>query len=218
MSKHAFWQAFIFTIIVFGLGLILGFFLEGVQSDNIYSRLITSELSLLDDQLTQEIIKDYNVSCRQSRKSLFEFADRIYDEAVEIEEIDGTGRIGDLTVLHKRYDLLRTLLLKEAKNLKQRCGNDFHVFSYFYLYNSEDVETSSKQNYFSRVLFDLKELHPDTVLLVPIASDTDLVSVDALITALKIKNYPSIVIDDSKVITDNLTLEELEQNLVFLSP
>ncbi len=218
MSKHAFWRALIFTLIVFGSGLTIGFFLEGVQSDNIYSRLISSELDLLDDQLTQQIIKDYNVSCTQSRKSLFEFADRIYNEATELEEIDGTGRIRDLTVLHKRYDLLRTLLLKESKNLKTRCGNDFHVFTYFYLYNSLDVEISSKQNYFSRVLFDLKEIHPDSVLLVPIASDTNLVSVDALINALEIRTYPSIVIDDSEIITDNIALDELEKKLVFLSP
>lgn len=218
MSKHAFWQSFIFTIVVFTLGLALGFFLEGVQSDNIHSRLINSELNLLDDQLTQEIINDYNVSCVKSRQSLFAFADRIYEEAVELEEIDGTGRLGDLTVLHKRYDLLRTLLLKEAKNLKERCGNDFHIFAYFYLYNSEDIETSSKQNYFSRVLYDLKELHPDTVLLIPIASDTDLISVEALINALDIHTYPSIVIDDSIAITEVPTIEFLEQQLVFLSP
>ncbi len=218
MSKHAFWQAFIFTVVIFSLGLILGFFLEGVQSDNIYSRLINSELNLLDDQLTQNIINDYNISCVKSRQSLFAFADRIYLEAVEIEDIDSTGRLGDLSVLHKRYDLLRTLLLKEARNLKDRCGGDFHIVNYFYLYNSEDIEISSKQNYFSRVLFDLKELHPDTVLLIPIASDTGLISVDALVNALDIHSYPTIVIDDSVAITEVPTLSELESRLIFLSP
>ncbi|MGV8142349.1 MAG: hypothetical protein ACP5NS_01790 [Candidatus Pacearchaeota archaeon] len=217
-NKHAFWQAFVFTVVVFGLGLILGFFLEGVQSDNIYNRLIASELNLLDDQLTQEIINDYNISCVKSRESLFAFADRIYSEAVEIEEIDSTGRLGDLTVLHKRYDLLRTLLLKEARNLKSRCGEDFHIVTYFYLYNSEDIDTSSKQNYFSRVLFDLKESHPDTILLIPIASDTDLISVDALINALDIHTYPTIVIDDAIFITEVPTLSDLEEHIVFLSP
>lgn len=216
--KHAFWKSLIFTIVIFGLGLIMGFFLEGVQSDNIYSRLINSELNLLDDQLTQGIINDYNVSCVKSRESLFAFADRIYLEAIEIEDIDSTGRLGDLSVLHKRYDLLRTLLLKEARNLKSRCGEDFHIVNYFYLYSSEDIDVSSKQNYFSRVLFDLKELHPDTVLLVPIASDTNLISVDALINALDIHTYPTIVIDDSVVITEVPTLSELEDHLVYLSP
>ncbi len=217
-SKHAFWKSFVFTIVIFGLGLILGFFLESAQSDNIYSRLITSELNLLDDQLTQGIINDYNVSCVKSRESLFAFADRIYSEAVEIEEIDSTGRLGDLTVLHKRYDLLRTLLLKEAKNLKIRCGDDFHIFNYLYLYNSEDIDVKSKQNYFSRVLFDLKEIHRDTVLLIPIAADTGLISVDALVSALDIHTYPTIVIDNLVVITDIPTLSELEEYLVYLSP
>ncbi|MSS74561.1 hypothetical protein EXS72_02900 [Candidatus Pacearchaeota archaeon] len=213
MSKHAFWRAFIFTVSIFGIGLMLGFFLEGVQSDNIYSRIIITELNLLDDQLTQEVIQDYNVSCVSSRNSLFDFADRIYFEAAEIEEIDSTGRLGDLTVLHKRYDLLRTLLLKEARNLKKRCGEDFHIVNYFYLYNSNDIEIKAKQNYFSKLLFDLKENNPETVLLVPIAADTDLSSVEILVNALDIRTYPSIVINDLIVFTEIPTLSELEEKL-----
>ncbi|MBS3081373.1 hypothetical protein J4416_00360 [Candidatus Pacearchaeota archaeon] len=214
MSKSAFWQALIFTAIIFSLGVIAGFFLESRQSETIYSRLVNSELNIIDEQLRQRIISDSNLSCSLSKESLFLFADKIYEEAMGLEEIDTTGRLGDLTILHRRYDLLRTLLLLEAESLKERCNGDFHIISYFYSYNLDDVETSSKQNYFSKQTFDLKTAHPQDIILIPIAIDTNVASIDVFIKSRKITTYPVILIDNNKEISEFVTLEELEK-LVF---
>ncbi|MEK6914943.1 MAG: hypothetical protein AABW89_00170 [Nanoarchaeota archaeon] len=214
MSKHAFWQALIFTVIIFSLGLILGFFLESKQSDRIYSDLRESELNILDEQLRQKLISDSNLSCSISKESLFLFADKIYQEALILENLDGTGRLSNLNSIHRRYDLLRTLLFLEAGNLKSRCSDNFKIITYFYYYNSEDIGISSKQNYFSRQVYDLKIKYPEEIILIPLAIDTGLASVDLFLKSLYIESYPAIVIDDLYVVTDNLTLKELE-NLVF---
>jgi uncharacterized protein YneF (UPF0154 family) len=214
MTKHAFWQALVFAVIVFSLGLILGFFIETVQTDKIYSKLIQSELNILDDQLRQKLISDSNLSCSVSKDSLFSFADKIYYDALSLEGVDGTGRLGDLTDLHRRYDLLRTLLLVEANNLKQRCHDNFKVVNYLYYYKSEDIELNALQNYFSRQVSDLKNKYPEEIILIPIAIDTDLSSVDLLLKSVTIEKYPAIVVDGSTIITDNLPFEDLE-NLVF---
>jgi hypothetical protein len=214
MSKHAFWQALVFTIIVFSLGMILGFFLELKQSDKFYTSLVDSELNILDEQLRQRIIFDSNVSCPLAKESLFSFADKIYEDALNLEEVDGTGRITDLGVLHKRYDLLRTLLLIEAEKLKERCKGDFNIISYLYLYNIEDIEISSKQNYFSRQLFDLKSEYPLDIILIPIAVDTGVASVDLLVKSRGINKYPVIMVNNEKFVTEFSTLEELEE-LIF---
>lgn len=214
MSKAAFWQALVFTVIVFTLGMIGGFFLEMRQSEAIYSRLVDSELNIIDEQLRQRIILDSNLSCSLAKESLFFFADKIYDEAIELEDADATGRLGDLTVLHRRYDLLRTLLLLEAQNLKERCNENFHLITYFYLYNVDDIEISSKQNYFSRQVFDLKTNHAQDVILIPIAVDTNVASVDAFVKSIGLKTYPVIIIDNHKTVNELISLEELEA-LVF---
>ncbi len=210
MSKHAFWQAFIFAVIVFSLGIMFGFFLELRQSEGIYSNLVDSELNILDEQLRQRIISDYNVSCEISKASLFNFADKIYEDALALEESDGTGRLSDLTILHKRYDLLRTLLLFEAEKLKQRCNGDFHIVVYFYEYNSEDIDVVSRQNYFSRQLFDLKSEYPDEIILIPIAVDTGVASVDLILKSKNISEYPLIIVDDYVFIDEFSTLVQLE--------
>lgn len=210
MSKHAFWQALVFTVIVFSLGMLLGFYLEIGQSQSIYSTLVGAELNILDEQVRQRIILDNNVSCSLGKESLFSFADKIYDDALYLEEIDGTGRISDLTLLHKRYDLLRTLLLLEAEKLKERCSEDFHILTYLYYYNSEEVELSSKQGYLSRLVFDFKTKYPDEVILIPIAIDTGVASVELLVDSLESDEFPSIIINDNEIITDTITLEQLE--------
>jgi uncharacterized protein YneF (UPF0154 family) len=87
MTKHAFWQALVFAVIVFSLGLILGFFIETVQTDKIYSKLIQSELNILDDQLRQKLISDSNLSCSVSKDSLFSFADKIYYDALSFKRV-----------------------------------------------------------------------------------------------------------------------------------
>ncbi|MEK6908998.1 MAG: hypothetical protein AABX23_03025 [Nanoarchaeota archaeon] len=214
MSKHAFWQALVFTVVVFFFGMLLGFYLELNQSQSIYTDLVNSELNILDEQVRQRLITDSNLSCELGKESLFTFADKIYDDAIDLEEVDGTGRIGDLTVLHKRYDLLRTLLLLEAEKLKERCLQDFHIVTYLYYYNVENIDISSKQNYLSNLVFDLKTENPDEVILIPIAIDTDVASVDLLVKSLDSKTYPMIIVNKELIITDLIGFEQL-RDLVF---
>lgn len=210
MSKHAFWQALVFAAIVFSVGILLGFYLEIGQSQSVYSDLVGSELNILDEQVRQRFILDNNVSCSLGKNSLFSFADKIYDDALFLEEIDGTGRLTDLNLLHKRYDLLRVLLLLEAEKLKERCSEDFEIVTYFYYYNSQDIQIASKQNYFSKLLFDLKEEHPDEVILIPIAIDTDVASVNLLVDSLENAEFPAIRINNGPIVTDLISLQNLE--------
>lgn len=215
-SKNAFWQAFIFSIIVFGIGLILGFFLEVRQSDNIFLQLVDSEINILDENLRTRIISDFDVGCDLAKQNLFSFAGNIYEEALELEEADTSGRLTDLTVLHKRYDLLRTLLWLESRELKERCSNDFKTLVYLYEYNSEDVDVSSKQNFYSQLLFDLKTEFSEEVLLIPIAIDTGLSSVELIINTEELgeNNFPLIILDDGTIVREIITLDELKK-LVF---
>lgn len=214
MSKHAFWQALVFTVIVFSLGLLLGYFIEVKQSQSAYSDIMSSELNILDEQLRQQIISDLNVSCVNAKESLFSFADKIYEDAIDLDDSDTTGRLSDLTALHRRYDLLRTMLLIEAMSIKERCNEDFHIINYLYLYNAEDIEINSIQNYFSRQIFDLKMNHPQDLIIIPIAVDTNIESINLLVKSSGLKKFPVIVVDKNKIVSEFKTLDELEA-LVF---
>lgn len=214
-SKHAFWQALVFTVFIFLIGLLLGVFLENSRADKVEIDSINSELNLLDEQLRQEVIGQFSLSCEDRKNSAFRFADKIYGEALRLERYDSSSKFKDsLEVLHKRYDLLRVLLLNEGIRFKEECGDDFHTVVYLFDYGAEDIDIESRQDFFGRLLIDLKGDHQDDILLIPIAGNLDLESVDLIKERYGVEELPVIIIDEEKVVRDILTFEELE-GIVF---
>jgi len=214
-SKHAFWLALVFTVIVFVIGLIFGFFLESFRADKVQFSLVDSEVNILDDQLRNRVIDDFDIECDVAVQSTFDFADKIYQEALKLESYDAASQFSDyFLILHRRYDLLRTLLWLESVELRERCEGEFHTVVYLYDYQSEDIDIGSKQNFYSRLLLDLKNKYPDEIVLIPIAANTDLESVELVVKNYNIKSLPSIIIDELEIINGVITFEELE-NIVF---
>lgn len=214
-SKHAFWQALVFTIIVFAIGILLGFFLEASRADSIELVLLESEISLLDQQVRSEGIGNFDVSCELARKSTLQFADEIYEEVLQLETYDSRAKLDDtLRILHRRYDLLRMLLWVEAIEFKERCGNDFHTLVYLFEYATDDIETNARQASLSRLLLDVKEKHGDEILLIPIAANLNLSSVDLVVDEYGIEEFPVIILDEEKKVDGVITLSEME-TLIF---
>ncbi len=214
-NKSAFWQALIFTLVIFGIGLIFGYFLESFRADKSELSLMNSEINILDEQLRSEITGAGNISCELAKGSTFAFADKVYNDALILEKYGSVSKFNNdlLEILHKRYDLLRMLLWKESISLKKRCGG-FSTVVYFFDYNSDDISIEAKQKLFSRILLDLKEKYPDRVLLIPIASNLDLASVNLITNQYSIDRAPSILVNEKTKITDVLTFDEFER-IVF---
>ena len=214
-SKSAFWQALVFTIIVFAIGLIFGFYLESSRASTVEISLLGSEINLLDQQLRGEIIKNSNVDCKISLESTFAFADKVYEEAVKLEEYESSSKFNRETmlVLHKRYDLLRTMFWLEAVTLKARCPT-FHTVVYFFDYGTEDIKIKARQTFFSNLLMDVKNKNPGRILLIPIAADLDLAAVDMAMQNYKVRSSPMILIDEKEMVGDVITSKELEK-LIF---
>jgi len=210
-SKHAFWQALVFTIIVFIIGLILGFFLESNRAENVEIAILDSEINLLDEQIRNKGIEQFDIDCDLSKESTISFADDIYQEALKLEKYDATSKFSEtLRTLHKRYDLLRMLLWIEGINLKKSCGEEIHTVVYFFQYASDNVGIEAKQSAISRLLLDLKNKHGNDLLLIPIAGNLELESIDLILKKYNVPNPPAIIINEEKVITDLITFDELE--------
>jgi hypothetical protein len=198
-SKHAFWIALVFTLIVFAMGLIFGYFFEGLMTGKTQENLIRSEISLLDDQIRNDALTSFDIDCNASMRSLFDFADSIYEEASQLEVItEKTKFTNEIEILHKRYDLLRMMLWAESASLKKKCGSDFHIVVYFFHYdpNNNDPELTAKQITYSRVLRDIKYENPSEVLLIPIAGNLDLKSINLVLERYNITELPSVLIDE----------------------
>lgn len=214
-SKHAFWKALIFTVIVFALGLIMGVFLESSKTDDVQLALLDSEVALLDAQLRERVVDDFDVSCDIAKEQLFMFADKIYEEAADLEEVAGSSHFSKdiIDSLHRRYDLLRSLLWAESVKLKESCG-DFDTLVYLYEFNSEDLNVESRQVYYSRLALDMKLAHEHELVLIPIAANMGLDSIDILMESYGIESLPVLIANEKDVVYDIVTFDELE-NIVF---
>jgi hypothetical protein len=214
-NKTVFVQSLIVTIIVFLIGLAIGFVIESNRIDKTQLALINSEISLLDEQIRNLNIETFNVSCDLAVSSTFEFADRIYAEAQLLEKYDSSSKFTDeLKIIHKRYDLLRTLLWTHSIEIKEKCPQQFHTVVYLFDYGTEEINQQAKQTAISRMLVDIKEAYGNSVLLIPIASNLNLESINLIKSKYGISETPAIIIDENKVITQDVTLAELE-DIIF---
>ena len=63
----------------------------------------------------------------------------------------------------------------------------------------------------SRLLRDLKEAHREELLLIPIAANMNLSSLDLILSGYEVDEFPAIIIDEDRIITEIVSLDELEK-------
>ena len=212
-KKHVFWQAFFLTLLFFFLGLILGIYLEQIRIDNTNIAFYQSESSLYDSFALVKLSENPSVSCEDLKNASVDFADQIYEEAKNLEKFDRSNKLtNSLKVVHRKYDLLRTLLWMNIISFKENCG-EINTAVYLYEYDNENIEIKSKQIVWSRILEDLKNEMGDNLILIPIAVDQNLVSLDYLIKTYGLTEFPAVILNEKNIFYEHETVKELEKYL-----
>jgi len=214
--KHAFWQAFFLVVVVFIFGLFIGIAFEGNKVNEINDYYVLSEISLMDAfTLNSLVVSDLDyANCDILIGSHLEFADRIYEEAYLLEQYEDSGKITDgFRLAHKKYDLLRTLLWINLMKMPEECKESLSTVVYLYEYETDDLVQKATQKVWSKVLFDLKQEKGKGVILIPIAADSDLTSLNSLLDKFEISEFPIIVINEKKIINELSSVEDLEMYL-----
>jgi|TARA_Y100000310_G_scaffold340430_1_gene436197 hypothetical protein len=210
-KKHVFWQAFFLTILFFFLGLVLGVYLEQLRSDDSNILFYQSEVSLYDSFALGKLLENPYVSCDDLIFANVNFADKIYEEAKELERFDSSNKLTDsLKKIHSKYDLLRTLLWMNLIKVKENCGN-INTVVYLYSYNAEDIEIKSKQVVWGKILQDLKEEKGNEVILIPIAVDQEITSLNFLTRTYDVMEFPAVILNEETILYDHKTVEELKE-------
>ena len=209
-SKHIFWEALLITVVVFFLGILIGIAYEGSNLDKINDYYTVSEISLMDILALNDIMQLENVSCDNLVASNLDFADRIYEEARLLEKYEGAGKVTDnLKLAHKKYDLMRTFLWANSIRISDRC-KDFNTVVYLYEYETRDLTKKATQNVWSKVLFDLKQERGEDMILIPIAVDSNLASLNTLLANFKISKYPVVIVNNKHVVEELSTVDDLK--------
>lgn len=198
-KKHVFWEALIITVVIFLGGLFLGMLIEAANTNEISNLYLQSEISLSDATATSRLIENKNLDCELIKESNIQVANRIYEEAKLLELYEDAGKLTDtMKLLHKKYDLLRALLWTSNQESLERCEN-YNLIVYLYEYGTEDTSKKALQNVWSKILVDIRTQSYD-VLLLPIAANQNLTSVEYTVADYNITQLPALVINNDEVL------------------
>jgi len=213
-SRHVFWQALVIALIIFLGGILIGIFFENSRIEKLEGFYFGAETDISDFELSSEILYGGNYNCALIQEHSVLLADKIYVEARLLEKYDDSNKITrDLIVLHRRYDLLRTILWKNIIENKEKCNSDLNTVVYLYNYDNPGLNVKAIQEAMSNFLIDLKGKYEDEIILIPIAVDTDLMSLSSLIERFNISQFPAVIINEEYMISNLDSMEDLEKYL-----
>ncbi len=213
-KKNVFWQALILTSVIFIFGLLFGMFFESNRLEKINEYYAIAEISLMDILALNTIIDLNDANCDALFDANIEFADKIYEEALLLEKYEESGKMNDnMKLAHSKYDLLRTFLWINTIKLKEKCKQDFSVIVYLYEYDPDELTKKATQIVWSRILFDLKQEKGSEIILIPIATNSDIESLDSLIKEYNLSDSPNIIIDNKYVLSELNSIEDIKKYL-----
>lgn len=196
------------AVAVFIVGLFFGIAYESSHLEKINDYYSASEISLMDSVLMDQIGDLELLSCEELKKSNIDFANKIYEEAIFLEKLEDSNKLSDnLLVAHRRYDLLRTFLWVNVIKSREKCGFEYVV--YLYEYQTNDLAKLATQRVWSRILYDLKQEKQDEIILIPIAVDSEIISLDVLKNNFEIKKYPAVIMNGENVIYEISSADKL---------
>ena len=209
-EKWMFVQALLVTVVVFLIGMYIGILTENGRVTEINDYYLQSEISMIDILTLNNMINSGEFSCSSLEKANFDFVDRIYREAKTLEDYETSSKMTEnLKSLHKKYDVLRTLMWVNLIQTKEICDSNYSTIVYLYDYDEEDLDKKAKQNVWSKLLFEIKSEN-ENLFLIPIARDTNLGSLEAILSKYNKSESPMIIINEKIVLTDLIKKEEIE--------
>jgi hypothetical protein len=215
-NKLVFLEALLIAILLLGIGLAFGVYFENNRSNVISDLYYDYEISVSDIAYSLDILNNHNLSCKDQAAILYDLNEKVYNIAVRLEKYDNSNKITpDLIVLHKRYDLLRTLLWENYIYQKDICDLKINTVVYLYKYKNPSSITKGIQGGISNYLVDLDKQYPNDVVLIPIAADLDIISLNILMNLYNVSDYPSVVINEKNVLNNINEIKNSEQYLIL---
>jgi hypothetical protein len=213
-NKHFFWIAFVLASLIFWFGILLGISFEKSRVDEVKNVYFDSETEIFDFEISSDLILDLNMSCDMIYQKSILFADSIYKEASKLEKYDDSNKITEgIVPIHKRYDLLRTLLWKDLINARLKCEKKTNVVVYFYEYVDPSLTTRGMQGTMSNFLVELKKEYENDIILIPIAVDTGLGSLQILLDYYGLDKAPSIFINEEIKLESLSDLKDFDKSI-----
>jgi hypothetical protein len=211
-QKLAFLYGLIFAVIIFVIGLFIGFTIENTRNNYAYQTYVKSETNLNDIKLQNEILTSFDIkNCKGAEKNNIDFGNKIYEEAKVLENYEKSNEISDtIKFEHKKFDLLRAVFWINSINIKQKCNSTYVDVVYIYDYNQPSLSQKAEQDVISNTLLELRQQYGNDIILISFSGDNDLTSIETLKSYYNITSLPSVLINEKIKVEDVLTIEQMQ--------
>lgn len=220
-SKYrVFIETLILSVLILFVGILIGYYIETARVGEIVDDSRSFEIEALDLKLQNyyfQIMDDF--SCTEAITQNFIMADDLYNRGLVLERYEETNQITDEVLREKRrYVLLKTELWLNSILLKKKCGQDnFDTIVYIYADTDQSNVKQAEQTALANVLRELKEEKGNKIILLPIAGDLGLQSVELQERVYNITYLPSLIINERYILEGYHLEEDIEKLLVFIS-
>lgn len=196
---YVFVEALLLTIVVFVVGFYIGINVEGGHLTQVNNYYTQSEVSLLDVMSLNNLVNSKAIGCTELVNSDKALLNKVYTEAQVLNQYETSGKLtSDLKTLHTKYDALRTYLWIITMSIKKECPNNVSTIVYLYKHNETDLTKKAEQNVLSKLLLEVKNENSN-VVLIPIAEDSGITSLDALTSKYNVTDYPAVIVNEKKI-------------------
>ena len=108
---------------------------------------------------------------------------------------------------------MRIILWINTLNVPNECKTNASTIVYLYERNTEDLTKKATNNVWSKILFDLKQEKGNEIILIPIATDSNLTSLNVLTSKFNVTEKPVLIINNKQIITKLRSEEEIKKYL-----
>lgn len=212
-ARHVFLEAFVVALLLFSFGILVGIFIENTRVARLDKNFAQLENDILDARLLSDLIATSD--CELAASENIKFADRVFFESKLLDKYEQSNEITDaIRQQHMKYDLLRAMIWMNSVSIKERCDSDYYNVVYLYKYENPTLSDRAKQSVVSNLLSDLKNEKGDKVLLVSIAGDIGLPSIELLKNHYNITELPVILINEEIKLTEITGRGQLDRIIV----
>ncbi len=204
------------TLIVFSIGIWFGLTMQDQRVEEIKNDYLQIQILWNDVELQSEILEKNSISnekvCENAVNQNLDFGEQVYEKGKKIETYEQRNEFSDtLKIQKKEHNLLKLQFWLNSMNIQEKCSNAEYInVVYFYKDDPSNLE-EEKQNKISGVLFDLKQENGQKIMLIPIASDLGLSSVQTMISKYAVNEFPAVLINENILVNDVKSKQELQK-------
>ncbi|MBI4015094.1 MAG: hypothetical protein HY362_00010 [Candidatus Aenigmarchaeota archaeon] len=212
MDKSVFYLTAIISVAVFVAGLFVGIWIDDQRLEETRGKITGIDIEWNDARLQNLFFQTAlagDDSCNSLIGGNLQFSDKVYKQGLEIERFESVNKFTPQLLEEKRrYALLQMQFWLNSVQLKRACNATYSTVVYFYSQYNESSAVDQRLQ--STVLSELKNKCGNKIMLIPLPTDLDIVSVNQIKDTYGIKSTPSILVNEKDILTGVKTLGELE--------